>query len=333
MKIAKRVLVVAMVVAMVAGLCVMAFASDPTIALVPTVDDGEVAVAVVLKDAIGAMSWDINVSYDKDVLAFSYAEDGADVAEVGKTKGNTITTDYNGDTEGLVKTSGYFKTSLTDYQTFVDDSKKAKDPANVNVDACEVIVLYFEILDDSAYTTDLEVVVTANGGVEFVGGTYTATLKEAPATEPSQTEPANTEPSQTDPVGTEPAGTEPAGTEPAGTEPLVTEPKETEPKETEPVVTEPKETEPAIVTEPIETEPAIVTEPKETEPKPVVTEPTTSDDSGKTPAKTETKPNPDNGGSGKDGKNPDTGDNMALYAAGAVVMLAGAAFIISKKRK
>ena len=296
MKIAKRVLVVAMVVAMVAGLCVMAFASDPTIALVPTVDDGEVAVAVVLKDAIGAMSWDINVSYDKDVLAFSYAEDGADVAEVGKTKGNTITTDYNGDTEGLVKTSGYFKTSLTDYQTFVDDSKKAKDPANVNVDACEVIVLYFEILDDSAYTTDLEVVVTANGGVEFVGGTYTATLKEAPATEPSQTEPANTEPSQTDPVGTEPAGTEPAGTEPAGTEPLVTEPKETEPK-------------------------------------PVVTEPTTSDDSGKTPAKTETKPNPDNGGSGKDGKNPDTGDNMALYAAGAVVMLAGAAFIISKKRK
>ena len=251
MKLAKKVLAAVMAIAMIAGLTAMAFAAAPTIELVPTVDDGEVAVAVVLKDAIGAKSWDINVTYDKDVLEFSYAEDGADVAEVAKTKGNTITTDYNGDTAGLVKTSGYFKTELTDAATFVADSKKPKDPANVNVDACEVIVLFFNLKETDKTSTDLAVEVTANSGVEFAGKGCTIKLKD------------------------------------------------------EPVVTDPT--------------PSVTDDSKVTDPTPVTdaTEATTG-------SANPTKPN---------GGNVNTGDNMALAAAAAVVVLAGAAFVISKIRK
>ena len=259
MKLAKKVLAALMAIAMIAGLSAMAFAASPTIALVPTVAGSEVAVAVVLKDAIGAKSWDINVTYDASVLAFSYAEDGADVAQVAKTKGNSITTDYNGDTAGLVKTSGYFKTTLTDAATFVADSKKASDPANVNVDACEVIVLFFDVKDDKAETTDFAIEVTAQSGVEFAGQGCTATLKKVDPTQPSSSE-------------------------------------------------------------------------TQTQPQPGTTEPTSGTD------KPTTEKTTDNGvpckPHGKGGKgNVNTGDNMALAAAAAVVVLAGAAFVISKKRK
>ena len=251
MKLAKKVLAALMAIAMIAGLSAMAFAASPTIALVPEVDGTDVYVAVVLKDAIGAKSWDINVTYDASVLAFSYAEDGADVAQVAKTKGNSITTDYNGDTAGLVKTSGYFKTTLTDAATFEADSKKSSDPAKVNAEACEVIVLAFEVKDANATKADFAIEVTAQSGVEFAGQGCTAVLKD---------------------------------------EPKPTDPQPTDPKPTDPQPTDPKPTEGG--------------------------------------EKTTDTPNPTNKGG-----NVNTGDNMALAAAAAVVVLAGAAFVISKKRK
>ena len=63
-------------------------------------------------------------------------------------------------------------------------------------------------------------------------------------------------------------------------------------------------------------------------PDPGKDEPAKEDPAKEEPAKEEpSKPaNPDNG-------DKKTGDNMALAAAGAVVALAGAAFVISKKRK
>ena len=71
---------------------------------------------------------------------------------------------------------------------------------------------------------------------------------------------------------------------------------------------------------------APVEEPSKAEEKPTEEEPTKADE---TPTKVEEDTKASNPGTG----DKKTGDNMALAAAGAVVALAGVAFVISKKRK
>ncbi len=114
-----------------------------------------------------------------------------------------------------------------------------------------------------------------------------------------------------------------------------TEPTEPTPSESEPT---PSESEPT----PSESEPT----PSESEPTPSESEPAPSE-SEAAPSESEAAPSESeavsgepvpgsteaaNGGNGGKG-GPKTGDNMALAAAAAVVVLAGAAFVVSKKRK
>jgi LPXTG-motif cell wall-anchored protein len=117
------------------------------------------------------------------------------------------------------------------------------------------------------------------------------------------------------------APTEP--TEPSESEPTPSESEPT-PSESEPT---PSESEPT----PSESEPA----PSESEAAPSESEAAPSESeavSGEpVPGSTEAANGGNSGNGGKGG--PKTGDNMALAAAAAVVVLAGAAFVVSKKRK
>ena len=213
MKIAKKVIAAVIVLALLAGLGVLAFAAEPKVVIeLYDLDDDKLAVSVILKDAIGIDSWDVRITYDDSVLRFVKCVDGRDVAEVAKTYSNAISTVCREDTPGCVKFAGYFKVPHTDHDTYVEDSKSAKNPADVKAEACEVQVLYFDVLDGSAYGTDFKVEIILSSGVELSGGTYTIRLKEVPPyTEPKPTEPQPTEPQPTEPRPTEP---EPSQTEP-----------------------------------------------------------------------------------------------------------------------
>ncbi len=241
MKIAKKVLAVVMAIAMVAALSAMAFAADAKVALVATAEDGTVAVAVYFKDAVGLKSWDTTITYDKDVLEFDYVDDGADAAQVGDTKSNSFSYEYNPDTEGEITFSGFFKTQMDSHDDFAADAKKGKT-VDINSDNFEAVVIYFNVKNADATKTDISIAVTSKSGAEITGSSTTAQLKE----------------------------------------------------ETTPVEPGTDKEEPGTDKE----EPASGT------------------------------PNPNTGDDDKP-----TGDNMALVAASAVVVLAGAAFVISKKRK
>ncbi|MCH5197489.1 MAG: LPXTG cell wall anchor domain-containing protein [Oscillospiraceae bacterium] len=243
MKIAKKVLAVVMALAMIAGLSAMAFAaSDAQLVLKASEvnEDGQVVVTAIVKNAIGLESLGFTVTYDANVLTYSYDEEGADGAQVGGTKSNSFTYENNADVAGTLQAAFYFKTSLTDKATFDNDAKK-KGSVDINATEFQAINFVFDVVEGANANTDISV------KIDNASGIAAADIKAKGAT-------------------------------------------------------------------------VVLAEEKETDKTPVDPTPVTPSEESSTAA------NPGTG-------NEPTGDNMALAAAAGVALLAGAAFIVSKKRK
>ena len=216
MKLAKKVFATVMAVAMILALSAMAFAAGtPTATLVADpVEDGTLAVHIYFKDAIGLKSVDTQITYDPAVLEFSYNEDGADAEMVGKTKSNSFTSEIN-PADGSIKWAGYFKTELTDAETFAKDAKKA-GTVEVNAENFDAQVLYFEVKDATAPSTKIELAVSTASGVEIAGSSVDAVIagQPAPIDEPSSEEqPSSEEPSSEEKTSEDTASSETASVE------------------------------------------------------------------------------------------------------------------------
>lgn len=103
MKLAKRILAIALVVGMIFSFTAMAFAT-PTYAVTATgAKGGYVTVSFIAKNATGFMATQTKVTYDKSVLSVSSITDGAYKAQYQKVYGsNSVMTLYNQSTAGTI---------------------------------------------------------------------------------------------------------------------------------------------------------------------------------------------------------------------------------------
>ena len=300
MKLAKKVLAVLVAVMMLAGTAAMAFAAGtPTVNIEATEKDGKVTVKVYFDDAVGLKSYSLLLKYDHNVLDYqSLAQNkrfanGTDT-NTTKTLGDGVACALS---EGALGEDdilfGGYFGDVLYSTTDWADFGDEDAPVNVNGEHFYLAKLTFTVLKEEQ--TDLIIEVANDGDFGLAAGAKVTLFAAAPTepTEPSESTPAPTEPSESTPA--------PSESEPA-------------PSESEPA---PSESEAA----PSESEAA----PSESEAAPSESEAVSGEP---VPGSTEAA----NGGNGGNG-GPKTGDNMALAAAAAVVVLAGAAFVVSKKRK
>ena len=295
MKIAKRALVLIMAVAMVCCMSAMAFAAGS----VSLSYDGDKNISITANGMIGLKSFDFVVTADDGVVIKNLKKSSdAAACEAGD---NAFTTDFN---KSNGKFSGYFKEDLwaLDAWKAAADDLGEEIPDGFNPSAFNMGTI---VIDASGATGPAYVYVT--GSVKGCDATVDAKVLvkegEAPVTEAPKTEAPKTEAPKTEAPKTEAPKTEAPKTEAPKTEAPKTEAPKTEAPKTEAPKTEAPKTE------------APKTEAPKTEAAPTTVKPVDTGDS---------TPNA--------GDKP-TGDNMALAAAASVVALAGAAFVITKKRK
>ena len=323
MKIAKHVLAVIMAAAMIC--CMIAFASaagNPELALsAGTVADGKVTVDLVLKNAANVGSFNAIVNYDTSALQVASKRGNPDVAT------SSIVNWYNNADEGLDAKislaandlSGSLKLGLMMQDNFYSASEltsKCEEweltaPAGYDDSAVTICTITFKVADGATGSTQLtlsDVKIGLKSGESF-NNTASATIVISEEAEPT-TEAPVVEPTTKAPV-VEPTTKVPV-VEPTTKAPVV------EPTTKAPVV---EPTTKAPVVEP--TTKAPVVEPTTKAPTVV---PTT-----KAPTVVPTTAAPKNPTTGDN--NVHAGDNMALAAAAGVVALAGAAFVIARKKK
>ena len=295
MKIAKRALAIIMAVALVGCMSAMAFAAGS----VDLAYDGDKNISITANGLIGMKSFDFIFTASEGVV-LKNVKASADAAACTAAD-NAFTTEKNM-AEG--KFSGYFKENLwtlDKWQAAADDLGEEIpgdfDPTSFDMGT---IVVDASGAKGDAYVTVTGVIKTESGDVNV--DEKVALSAEEPATEAPKTEAPKTEAPKTEAPKTEAPKTEAPKTEAPKTEAPKTEAPKTEAPKTEAPKTEAPKTE-APKTE------APKTEAPKTTVKPV-----------------------NAGDTQKDGGTY-TGDNMALAAAASVVALAGAAFVITKKRK
>ena len=94
MKLAKKLLVVVLALAMVSAFAAMAFAADASVSFdVGEIVDGEAEVVMYLTNAVGLQSGQVNLKYDDKVTAIEQ-EDGADCTGAS-TLGNPFMGAFN----------------------------------------------------------------------------------------------------------------------------------------------------------------------------------------------------------------------------------------------
>ncbi len=147
---------------------------DPSVSLEADweAEDGYVYIDVCLDNAIGATSWLFDLTFDSDVLAFEYWDDGVAVYESGETKNNYITLgvgDTNSD-EGLLKLGGYMKQAMWTQEDFTADARSGKD-AQVNPAHAHLLSLSFTVEDAEAFNAG-DVSIAIEGTVTYSGLVY-----------------------------------------------------------------------------------------------------------------------------------------------------------------
>ena len=314
MKIAKKALVVLMVAMMVASMSAMAFAAGGQYALTASAEDGVVELHVYAKDAIGLKSADMTITYDAAVLEYDYTEDGADAAQVGDTKSNSFSSELNAGTAGTIEYSFYFKTELVSKDDFAADAKKNKT-VDINAENFEAGIIYFNVKDENATSTVITV-ASKNEGVN--GGNVTVTLKEEPASEekPSEDEEASKKAEEEASKKAEEEASKKAAEEAASKKAA----EEASKKAAEEAASK-KAAEEASK------------KAAEEASKKAAEEKTTKAEEKTTKAEEKTTKAPSTTKAAQKDGGVNTGDNMALAAAAGVVALAGAAFVLTKKRK
>ena len=296
MKIAKKVLALVMAVAMIASLSAMVFAADgTTLKLVAEKTAKGYTVTLVAENAEGLKTVDGTLTYDATVLqAPKKVSDGAFI-DAYKEIGESCSSQYNLNTAGEVIIGIAIANEIYSDAKYADmvEEFEVEDAASITTDSLELCSLKFTVLDADA--KDVKITYTDKN----TGAVASVVLNET-VVEPETT---------TAPV----APTDPN----APTEPVAP-------------------TEPSSPTEPVApTEPS--SEKADDDDKKATDVVTPDDNKGGKGDKADgddvtgnavpTDVNKNTNG------NKTTGDNMALAAAASVVVLAGAAFVFTKKRK
>ena len=178
MKIAKKVLAVAMAVAMIACFAAIAFAAPADaaykVSLVDATDDGyDYALVLSIENGVSFAAGGVTIKYDPAVLV--YAEDNAEGKDAAAMKkliksSNSFTYEANGDTAGELVAEFYFKENLWSTEKFLAEKKASSKDADVkaiNVNAFELINFYFTLAEGKT-ADDVVVTVTANNA-NFIG--------------------------------------------------------------------------------------------------------------------------------------------------------------------
>ncbi len=299
MKIAKRALAIIMAVALVGCMSAMAFAAGS----VALSYDGSKNITVTAVGMIGMKSFDFIITADDGVVLKNVKASSDAPATVAAD--NAFTTEKNM-AEG--KFSGYFKENLWEldqWQAAADDLGE-EIPAGFNPSSFNMGTI---VIDASGATGPAYVYVkgTVKGSTD-VAVDQKVLVKDGPTpVEPTTEKPA-------EPTTEKPA--EPTTKKPV--EPTTQKPAEpTTKKPVEPTTKKPVEEKTTAIPKPVENKTTVA-------PKPVENKTTVAP--APVPANNGTQPCPNTG-------DKPTGDNMALAAAAGIVALAGAAFVISKKRK
>ena len=316
MKIAKKLLAAIVAVMLVCSLAVCAFASTPESAETGAValesdwtldSQNRVTVKLYFVEAEDLYSWDLYVNYDNTIFAAPTSSQGTDTKQVGNCLSNSVTWEFNDawdDNSG--KFSGFFKETLWSSEKFLEDSDPdSDDQCIVNSTKFHALTLRFKVNDlDKFNATTTSITIANDGGAEDSKMTFNGNAKVVTA---EVTHVVEVE------TPTEAPATEAPATEAPATEAPATEAPATEAPATEAPATEAPATE-APATRPVE-----------------------DDDDDCRPGKPghdNCKPGKPSCKPGKPNHNhPNTGDSAVLAAAAGVVLLAGAAFVVSKKRK
>lgn len=179
MKIAKKVLAVAMAVAMIACFAAVAFAAPTAtsaykLTLIDASDAGYTyGVVFSLEDSIDFAAGGATIKYDPAVLV--YAEDAAEGEDAAAMKkliksSNTFTYEINGNEEGTLVFGFYFKESLWTTEKFLAEKKnnsKEEDVKAIDVNSFDAVVFYFD-LADGAKEEDIEVSLVVDNA-NFLG--------------------------------------------------------------------------------------------------------------------------------------------------------------------
>mgnify|MGYP002626875608 CR=1 FL=1 len=183
MKIAKKVLAIVMVVAMIGALSVMALAAEGKYVLsYEPQDDGTVAVTVTLKGMTGVTDDKFSITYDPAVLKIADPDidvaDGKDKEDMANVANNSLMGQANATEEGTFGYGYLFSEALS------AEFLKAGRGKTVSIDPdnFDMIVIYFTVLNDKADTT-----LTISSDV--YGGSSVTVKGTAPADDPTPVTP------------------------------------------------------------------------------------------------------------------------------------------------
>lgn len=176
MKLAKKVLALAVALALVCCCGIMAFAADAaTVSLTSKVDGDNVVVTASFVNAAGLKSFDFTVKYDATKLTYVKTKAAADAKAVADTS-SPMTETPNDKTAGEVRVGGYFQESL-DSQYFAD----AASPVDAANFSC--VDITFTKVAGATGSTDVTVVInTASGATLTAGSATTVALTVAETT-------------------------------------------------------------------------------------------------------------------------------------------------------
>jgi len=190
MKIAKKVLALVMAIALVGVMSAVAFAADPQIVVKAALDDGVVTVTVYAVNAVGMLAVNGKLDVDSSVLEYDYSEEGADAAQMGDTKNNSFSYEFN---DATGEFGAYFKEALPTAAEAAAAAKKGKTVA-INDANFALVTLYYNVKEGAtADSTAIKFDVTSKNGVASLTGVgTTVTLKTTPSTPANPTTPGAT---------------------------------------------------------------------------------------------------------------------------------------------
>ena len=208
MKHAKKLLAVVMVLAMIGAFSAIAFAAPAATFTVGNYADGKATVTVNLDGAVGLTSGSLAFSYPDGKVTKIIKKNGADVAAIGDID-NAFSSEFN-NTANPAEFGFYFKNNLwssAEWKSAADDLDQTNYVNGESFEAAQFV-----------FTAEAGTTVTVTGELK-IGDAVTAvntsfTLGAVEPTEPASQEPASQEPASQEPASQEPASQEPATQEP-----------------------------------------------------------------------------------------------------------------------
>lgn len=335
MKIAKKLLVVVLALAMVSAFAAIAFAANPSVSFSVGEYDaakGRAKVTANFVDGVGITSGNLKFAYEKDTVSKITVAPGAD-AKVTADLGNAYSSEFNADINPA-DYGFYFKENLWATSEWTAVAEDLEVEASVNGENFNFATFTFTAPEGTVITVTGELKV--GDAATPVNTTFTIGKAAAPV----ETTTAKTTPAETTTAKTTPAETTTAKTTPAETTTAKTTPAETTTvKPASPVIVykatgDKKDKDGNLIVGYDKDGKAIVKDAKgvlvystdtAANEDPAKLTPVETTTAKTAPGKTTPGQKTDNG--------KKTGDNSVLAVMAGVIALAGAAFVVTKKRK